>query len=153
MISTGGTNAGFYLIKKSIESFSKLKNRDEYDLVISSSPYLTIPEFTFINYRNIGFVRNIHEYIFAADLIISLAGKSTIDESRVYGTPGIFIPIKNHFEQEHRAKTLGYSYDDIFRLETIIEEKLSTLNNNFHTKINDNGSIKAANLIYKILNN
>jgi UDP-N-acetylglucosamine--N-acetylmuramyl-(pentapeptide) pyrophosphoryl-undecaprenol N-acetylglucosamine transferase len=53
-----------------------------------------------------------------------LAGRSTIDESLVYGTPGIFIPIKHHFEQEQNAKKLGYSYDDISRLETLIEEKL-----------------------------
>ena len=38
------------------------------------------------------------------DLVVSLAGRSTIDESRVYGTPGIFIPIKDHFEQEQNAK-------------------------------------------------
>ena len=55
------------------------------------------------NCRYIGIVGNGHEYIKACDLIISLAGKSTIDESMVYGTPGIFIPIKNHFEQEHQS--------------------------------------------------
>ena len=41
---------------------------------------------------------------FAADLVISLAGKSTIDESVVYGTPGIFIPIKNHLNKKIMQK-------------------------------------------------
>jgi len=67
--------------------------------------------------------------IFAADLVISLAGRSTMDESIVYGTPGIFIPIKNHFEQEQDAARLGYKYDDIFRLESLIEEKLGQRRN------------------------
>ena len=66
------------------------------------------------NLRNLGFVENLHEIIFASDLVISLAGKSTIDESVVYGTPGIFIPIKDHFEQEDNAKEMGFNFEDIF---------------------------------------
>ena len=31
------------------------------------------------NLKNLGFVENLHEIIFASDLIVSLAGKSTID--------------------------------------------------------------------------
>ncbi len=40
----------------------------------------------------------------------------------VYGIPGIFIPIKNHFEQEDRAKSLGFKYEDIYKLDTLMEE-------------------------------
>ena len=58
-------------------------------------------------------------------LVISLAGKSTIDESIVYGTPGIFIPIKGHFEQEDNAKEIGFKFEDIFNLENLIGEKLN----------------------------
>ena len=75
--------------------------------------------------RNLGFVENLHEVIFASDLIISLAGKSTIDESVVYGTPGIFIPIKDHFEQEDNAKEMGFNFEDIYNLENLIKEKLN----------------------------
>jgi UDP-N-acetylglucosamine--N-acetylmuramyl-(pentapeptide) pyrophosphoryl-undecaprenol N-acetylglucosamine transferase len=49
-----------------------------------------------------------------------------MDESIVYGTPGIFIPIKDHFEQEQNAIRMGYKFEDIFRLETLIEEKLGS---------------------------
>ena len=72
-----------------------------------------------------GFVENLHEIIFAADLVISLAGKSTIDESVVYGTPGIFIPIKNHFEQEDNAKEMGFNFEDIFDLENLIRQNIN----------------------------
>ncbi len=47
-----------------------------------------------------------------------------MDESIAYGTPGIFIPIKGHFEQEEGAARLGYKYDDIFRLESLMEERV-----------------------------
>ena len=92
-----------------------------------------------------------HEYIFAADLVISLAGKMTIDEGMAYGTPGIFIPIKNHFEQEDRAREMGFSYDDINRLDTIIEENLSGSRLKKENRAS-NGVALAATLIHGYLN-
>jgi len=75
--------------------------------------------------------------VFAADLLISLAGKSTIDESIIYGTPGIFIPIKDHFEQEDNAKEMGYVFSDIFRLEVLIRKILnSSRNEQKHNGVN-----------------
>jgi len=125
LVSIGGTDAGKYLIEKAIEAHKKLKLDSK--LVVIPGPSLKLPNAP--EYRNLGFVDNLHELIFAADLVISLAGRSTMDESIVYGTPGIFIPIKNHFEQEQDAARLGYKYDDIFRLESLIEEKLGQRRN------------------------
>ncbi len=150
LVSTGGTNAGLYLLKKTVESFSRLKNNREYNLVILSSYGNMLPKLS-QNCRYVGFTNNGHEYVKAADLVISLAGKSTIDESVVYGTPGIFIPIKDHFEQEHRANLLGFKYDDVFKLAGLMEEKLSSTNP-IETKKVENGVLKAAKLVHKILN-
>lgn len=150
LVSTGGTHAGLYLLKKTIESFSRLKNNHEYDLVILSSYGDMLPKLS-QNCRYVGFTDNGHEYVKAADLVISLAGKSTIDESMVYGTPGIFIPIKDHFEQEHRANSLGFKYDDVFRLGGLMEEKLSSTSH-IETKKVENGVLRAAKLVHKILN-
>ena len=47
----------------------------------------------------------------------------------MYGTPGIFIPIKDHFEQEDNAKEMGFNFEDIFNLENLIREKLNTNRN------------------------
>ncbi len=124
--SNGGTDAGKYLIEKAIQAHRKLQNRLDSELVVVSGPSLKLPDSP--EYRNLGFVDNLHELICAADLVISLAGRSTIDESIAYGTPGIFIPIKGHFEQEEGASRLGYKYEDIFRLEELIEEKIGHRN-------------------------
>jgi UDP-N-acetylglucosamine--N-acetylmuramyl-(pentapeptide) pyrophosphoryl-undecaprenol N-acetylglucosamine transferase len=94
--------------------------------VIVSGPSL---EMNIPDIRNLGFVNNLYEVVFAADLIISLAGKSTMDESRHYGTPGIFIPIKGHFEQEANARELGYTHDDLFHLDKLILEKIDEKRN------------------------
>ena len=142
VVSIGGTNAGKFLIDKVVYAFEKIKL--DAELVIVSGPSLKIDN---DKIRNLGFVNNLHEIIYAADLIISLTGKSTIDESKHYGTPGIFIPIRGHFEQEENAKKLGFSFDDLIRLESLIPEKI----NEKRAQINFDGAQKAANLIKSLL--
>jgi UDP-N-acetylglucosamine--N-acetylmuramyl-(pentapeptide) pyrophosphoryl-undecaprenol N-acetylglucosamine transferase len=104
------------------------------------------------NIINLGFVNNLHEYIYASDLVVSLAGRSTIDESLVYKTPGIFIPIKNHFEQEENARRMGYNYKDIFKLESLIEEKFDNMSVTASSRtISNVSSEKAAKIILETL--
>ncbi len=141
-LSVGGTDAGRFLVEKTIGVFSKLKI--DADLVVVSGPSLKLD---MQNIRNLGFVNNLHEIIYASDLIISLAGKSTIDESKAYGTPGIFIPIKNHFEQEDNARQVGCQYEDIFQLDTLIPQKLESS----RTPVETNGASRACEIIREYL--
>lgn len=140
LISVGGTSAGLFLIQKSITAILKL-NLD-VEIILVTGPSITKE---FENVRNLGFVDNLHEVIYASDLVISLAGKSTIDEVNAYGTPGIFIPIKGHFEQEDNSKNEGFNFEDINRLEKLILEKLEEKRN----RINTNGAELAAEIIRK----
>ena len=142
VVSIGGTDLGKFLIEKILEIRSKI-NQD-YELVIVSGPSLKM---NLVDIRNLGFVNNLHEVIFAADLVIALAGKSTIDESRHYGTPGIFIPIKGHFEQEENARELGYTHNDIFCLDKLISNKIEEKRNPQPF----DGAKKASDLIKKFL--
>jgi len=141
VVSIGGTDAGMFLIEKMLEILPKLT---EYEIVIVSGPSLNKK---FDKIRNLGFVNNLHEIIFAADVLISLAGKSTIDEAREYGTPAIFIPIKGHFEQEDNAKDRGFVYEDIDRIEELIVEKIDEKRNPVKSK----GAQNAANIIKDLL--
>lgn len=142
IISVGGTSAGQFLIKRSTEALKKLKI--DAEILLVSGPSLKVPD---SNIRNLGFVNNLHEIIYASDLIISLAGKSTIDEARSYGTPGIFIPIKGHFEQEENARKAGFTFEDLYRLESLVTEKIDEKRN---PAVFDGGQ-KAASLIKKLL--
>lgn len=142
VVSIGGTDAGQFLIEKTLESIPKI-NQD-VDVVIISGPSLSKIE---NHVKNLGFVNNLHEIIFAADVVVSLAGKSTIDEAKAYGTPGIFIPIKGHFEQEDNAREEGFVFEDIYRLDKLIIEKLEQKRNPLETR----GAEKACNLIKKML--
>ena len=118
VVSIGGTDTGLFLIEKVLQS---LPESEDYEIVIVSGPLMNKP---FGKNRNLGFVKNLHEVIFAADVLVSLAGKSTIDEALHYGTPSIFIPIRGHFEQEDNAREVGFSFEDINRLDELILQKL-----------------------------
>jgi UDP-N-acetylglucosamine--N-acetylmuramyl-(pentapeptide) pyrophosphoryl-undecaprenol N-acetylglucosamine transferase len=142
VVSIGGTDAGLFLIEKTLESIQKI-NQD-VNVIVVSGPSLSKK---FDSVRNLGFVNNLHEIIFAADIIVSLAGKSTIDEARAYGTPGIFIPIKGHFEQEGNAKEEGFVFEDINKLDKLIIEKLEQKRNPLETK----GAVNAYNIIKKLI--
>ena len=72
IVSIGGTNAGLFLIKKSLEVISKINQDVEVVLVLG--PAINKK---FENVKNLGFVDNLHELIFAADVIISLAAGLT----------------------------------------------------------------------------
>jgi UDP-N-acetylglucosamine--N-acetylmuramyl-(pentapeptide) pyrophosphoryl-undecaprenol N-acetylglucosamine transferase len=143
VVSVGGTDAGDFLIEKTLEAHSKIKN--DVDLIIVSGP--SMKKDYGKNIRNLGYVDNLHEIIFAADLIICLAGASTVAESKTYGTPGIFIPIKDHFEQEDNARREGFSYDDVNRLDSLISQKLDEKRN---PQANE-GAKKAAEIIKKFV--
>ena len=142
LISIGGTDAGLFLIEKALESISKINHDTE--TVIVSGPAVTK---RFTKVKNLGFIDNLHELIYAADLLISLAGKSTIDEAHAYGTPAIFIPIKGHFEQEDNAKEEGFVFNDIKRLDELILEKLEEK----RKQVNTDGAEIAADIIKKVI--
>ena len=144
VISVGGTDAGVYLIEEALKAISKI-NQD-IQVILVSGPIISKK---FENIKNLGFIDNLHELIFAADLIISLAGKSTMDEARSYGTPGIFIPIKGHFEQEDNAREQGFVFDDIKKLDVLILEKLEEKRNQVNTDGAKIASDIIRNLMYK----
>jgi len=142
LVCIGGTDAGIFLIEKILEILPKLEK--DMEVVIVTGPSL---QKDFEAVKNLGFIRNLHEAIFASDVVVSLAGKSTIDETKAYGTPGIFIPIKDHFEQEDNAKNEGFSFDDLENLEILISEKLAQK----RSPITVDGAQKAYTLLKKIL--
>jgi UDP-N-acetylglucosamine--N-acetylmuramyl-(pentapeptide) pyrophosphoryl-undecaprenol N-acetylglucosamine transferase len=142
VVAIGGTDAGLFLIEKVLEILPKLS---EFEIVIVSGPSLSKK---LEKIKNLGFVNNLHEVIYAADVLVSLAGKSTIDEAKQYGTPAIFIPIRGHFEQEDNARDEGFVFEDIERLDELILQKLEEKRNPHDM----GGAQKASEIIKNLLN-
>ena len=147
LVSVGGTNSGRFLINKAVETYSKIKDVIDAEMILVSGPSLKM-DVRQEGIKYIEYARNLHEMIYACDLLISLAGRSTIDEALVYGTPAIFIPIKKHFEQEENAKRYGFRFDDIYRLEELILEKLNGDRSGMAIR---NGADRASSLILNLL--
>ncbi len=149
LVSAGGTDSGRFLINKAIKIYSKIKDAVDAEMVVVFGPSLKMDaNYSQEGVRYVGYAKNLHEMIYACDLLISLAGRSTIDEAQAYGTPAIFIPIKKHFEQEDNAKMYGFGFDDIQRLEELMLEKLKADRN---CTVIRNGADRASNLILKLL--
>ena len=112
LVTVGGTDAGRFLLDAMEKVAARLEGTVE--TVILPGPAL-----------GGGVLDDLHQRIMAADVVVSLAGRSTIHEAGAYGTPGIFIPIAGHFEQEDNAAMCGYVHNDMDGLDTLILEKLA----------------------------
>jgi len=116
LFSSSGSGIGSFLLGRSLEAFRKTCTRGEV--------FATTGPAKATGAVNLGVVRDNQDLIAAADLVISTAGKSTIDECASFGTPLIAIPIKNHAEQERNAAEIGFSHTDLGRLDELIPKML-----------------------------
>lgn len=133
LVTVGGTTAGRFLL-------------DAMRPVAADISH--VADTVFVEGPGLGrLVTDLHEMIYAADVVVSLAGRSTMDEAAFYGTPGIFIPISGHFEQEDNARQLGYVHADIHRIHEIIQEKIRQP----RMQTTANGALRAAQLISQYL--
>lgn len=155
LVTVGGTKSGRFLIEKAIDAYTMIvddlsSSIPPTKLVMVSGPSIDIQDM-----RNVhegiefhDYVKNMHEMVYAADLLISLAGRSTMDEARVYGTPAILIPIKGHFEQENNARIHGFSHDDVERLKHLMLEYLACERREVR---GSDGASKASSMISRLL--
>jgi UDP-N-acetylglucosamine--N-acetylmuramyl-(pentapeptide) pyrophosphoryl-undecaprenol N-acetylglucosamine transferase len=114
LLSASGSGIGEFLLKSTLTALEGLVLGAK--LVVTGLP----PREQDGKAIYLGVYRDNQNLVAAADLVISTAGKSTIDEALSYGSPIIVIPIKNHSEQERNAASLGFSYGDLTRLRELI---------------------------------
>jgi UDP-N-acetylglucosamine--N-acetylmuramyl-(pentapeptide) pyrophosphoryl-undecaprenol N-acetylglucosamine transferase len=120
LFSYSGSRIGGFLLSRSLEAFRKVCKHAE----VFATAGAGVPRAETGNVRELGMVRDNQNLIAASDLVISTAGKSTIDEAVSCGTPIIAIPIRNHVEQERNAAELGFAFGDLDRLEELIPSLL-----------------------------
>ncbi|HEV2390367.1 MAG TPA: glycosyltransferase, partial [Nitrososphaerales archaeon] len=120
LFSSSGSGIGRFLLRRSMDAFRKVCTHSE---VFATTGLADSPARAG-NVRELGIVRDNQNLIAAADLVISTAGKSTIDECTDSGTPIIAIPIRNHVEQERNAAELGFAFGDLERLDELIPKLL-----------------------------
>ena len=120
LLSSSGSGRKPFLLHKSVEAFRKVCTHSEVLVTTGVGG----PPIGDERVRELGIVRDNQNLVAASDLVISTAGKSTIDEAVGSGTPIIAIPIRNHAEQERNAAELGFTFRDLDRLEELIRKLL-----------------------------
>ena len=121
LVTAGGTGIGKFLLDAAVKAFRELRPEDT-SMVVVSGPKLKAESAPGV--YAYGFLPNLQDYVLAADLVITTAGKGTINEALAAGTPVIAIPPKGHGEAERNAAALGYRHEDLGRLHELIREKL-----------------------------
>lgn len=122
LVTAGGTAIGEFLIREAINAFRDL-NLDDTSMVVVSGPKLKVDPAPGV--YTYGFVPNLQDFVLASDLVITTAGRGTVNEALAAGTPVIAIPPKGHAEAERNARRLAYVHEDVARLRELIPEKLA----------------------------
>jgi UDP-N-acetylglucosamine--N-acetylmuramyl-(pentapeptide) pyrophosphoryl-undecaprenol N-acetylglucosamine transferase len=107
LLSLSGSGIGGHLFRLTSNALGRASVPDSF-LAVSGNRGRS---YTGENVHDLGFVLDNQNLVAAADLVVSTAGKSTIDEAASSGTPMIAVPIRNHAEQERNAAALGYTPD------------------------------------------
>ncbi len=119
LLSASGSGIGDFLVGRVVRATANLGLKG---LVLAVTGLSEGPRREWVRY--LGFERDNQDFVAAADLVVSTAGKSTIDEATSYGSPIITIPIKNHAEQERNAAALGFRHADLNNLDHLIPKYL-----------------------------
>jgi len=124
LVAPGGTDLGAFLISEAIRAWRELKMEDA-QMIIVTGPSIPAPKEKDVYFR--GFIPNLQDYVLAADLVITMAGKGIIHEALAGGTPVIAIPAKGHAEAARNVAAVGlpFTYEDAFRLRDLIPAKLA----------------------------
>jgi UDP-N-acetylglucosamine--N-acetylmuramyl-(pentapeptide) pyrophosphoryl-undecaprenol N-acetylglucosamine transferase len=141
VLALSGTGIGSHMIGRSVEAMLSVPG--SILVVIGNRGKKVGADRVF----DLGVVRDGQNFVAAADLVVSTAGKSTIDEAASFGTPIIAIPIRNHAEQERNAAALGYGPSDLGRLPELVRLKAGKR----EAPRNYSGAEAASRLILSIL--
>lgn len=118
LVALSGTGIGGYLVDATERALPSIP--DSVLVVMGNRGRKAVGEEIF----DVGVVDDGQNLVAAADVVVSTAGKSTIDEAASFGTPLVAIPIRNHGEQMRNASALGFSADDVARLTELIASRI-----------------------------
>src|SRR5690606_36568852 len=111
--AVGGTSVGTALLRRIVASYATVESAvPGLRLIVVSGPRIdpaTLPQLPGVEYR--GYVHDLYELLAAADAALVQGGLSTTMELVAAGTPFLYFPLTNHFEQNrhvaHRLERYG----------------------------------------------
>jgi predicted glycosyltransferase len=113
IVTVGGSGVGTHLIKRILQSWPTVHKRmPELRMILVAGPRIdpaSLRALAGVEVR--AFVPNLDRHLAACDLAVVQGGLTTCIELTAAGTPFLYFPLKNHFEQNfhvaHRLERYG----------------------------------------------
>jgi predicted glycosyltransferase len=161
IVTVGGSGVGAHLIRRIIQSFPLVRAKlPELRMIVVAGPRidpasLNVP--AGIEVR--AFVPNLDRHLAACDLALVQGGLTTCMELTAAGTPFIYFPLKNHFEQNfhvaHRLDRYGAGRRMEFATSTpdlIAEAMVAALETPTHFRpVEADGAARAARMLAELI--
>ncbi|MXP22442.1 alpha/beta fold hydrolase [Gordonia sp. HNM0687] len=167
VVTVGGSGVGTTLLKRVIEAVPcarRLAPALHFLVVcgprIDPDTLLRHPEKGNPGLRIRGYLPNLHRYLAACDLAVVQGGLTTCMELTATGRPFIYVPLRNHFEQNfhvpHRLDRYGagrcMSYEDACEPELLAAAIVETAHAQVRYRpVETDGAARAADLIADLL--
>ena len=161
IVSVGGSGVGVDLIRRVVESNAAAAGEiSDLRMIVVTGPRIDpadLPQVDGVEYRE--YVDRLYRHLAVADLAIVQGGLTTTMELAAAKVPFIYVPLRNHFEQNvHvRARLDRYragrimDYDDVVpdNLASVMAEEMGR--NVDYIDVETNGAVTAATMIAELL--
>jgi len=161
VVTVGGSGVGAPLIRRILAAYPIAKRRiPELRMVVVTGPRLDPAGFNLPDgVEAHGFVPDLDRHLAACDLAVVQGGLTTTMELAAAGTPFLYFPLKNHFEQNfhvaHRLDQYGagrrmdYQSSDPDRIAAAMVEELARLAS--FRPVEADGAARAAAMLAELL--
>ena len=111
--SVGGSGVGVHLLRRIASAFDLLRRSlPDAELLMVCGPRISPTEFSGLpGVRAVGYVQDLYRTLACCDLAVVQGGLSTTMELVANRRPFIYLPLRNHFEQNfhvaHRLQRYG----------------------------------------------
>jgi pimeloyl-ACP methyl ester carboxylesterase len=161
IVSVGGSGVGGHLIRRVVEAYPTTKGAvSDLRMIVVTGPRIdpeSLPQVEGVEYR--AYVDRLYRHFAAADVAIVQGGLTTTMELTASKVPFIYVPLKNHFEQNFhvRARLDRYRagrhmvYEDVQpdHLAAVISEEIGREVD--YLDVETDGAAKAATMIAELI--
>jgi pimeloyl-ACP methyl ester carboxylesterase/predicted glycosyltransferase len=113
IVTVGGSGVGAHLIRRILQSYPMMRAKlPELRMIVVAGPRIDLPSLNAPEGVEVrAFVPNLDRHLAACDLALVQGGLTTCMELTAAGTPFLYFPLQNHFEQNfhvaHRLERYG----------------------------------------------
>ena len=160
LVTVGGSGVGSSLLRRVVDAFPLAKQAvPALRMVVVTGPRIdprSLPRYDGVEVR--GYVHDLHRHLAVCDLAVVQGGLTTCMELAAAQRPFLFVPLRNHFEQNfHVAHRLsryraGHRLDADVTPEEIAAAIAATVGRRAeNVPVDDGGARRAATLLAELL--